>query len=355
MKFPFRFLTALIVALLCVGLTAPASAVQAKVGQGRPVKTQPAIYWGATIGSQLTGNQAPWDTTAIDKFEGLAQKRLSLVQFFQPFANCNPTCSFYGFPTTPLNNVRAHGAIPVLSWSSQSIPSSKSEPDFQLADVASGTYDTYIRNFATAARGWGHPFFLRFNWEANGNWFPWSESINGNQPGDYIRAWRHVHDIFTQVGATNVSWVWCPNIDPGGVYQNLASIYPGSTYVDWTCIDGYNRGGSGWATFSSLYRSTYNAVLALAPGKPLMIGEVASSENGGSKATWIKDMLARVPTEYPSIRALLWFDKYDSGMDWPIETSAAATAGFAAGIANPAYVVNNYGAISASPIPAPTR
>ena len=49
----------------------------------------------------------------------------------------------------------------------------------------------------------------------NGNWFAWMEGVNGNQPGEYVAAWRHVHDIFTAVGATNVSWVWCPNVDPG--------------------------------------------------------------------------------------------------------------------------------------------
>ncbi len=32
---------------------------------------------------------------------------------------------------------------------------------------------------------------------------------------------------------------------------------------------------------------------------------------------------------------MLWFEKFDDGMDWPIESSAGATAAFAAGIANP--------------------
>ena len=127
-----------------------------------------------------------------------------MVQFFQPFANCNPSCSFYKFPTSPLESIRQHGSIPVLSWSSQSIPSTKVEPDFQLSDVISGRYDSYIREFATAAKAWDHPFFLRFNWEMNGNWFPWHEGVNGNQAGESVKAWRHVHDIFTAVGATNV-------------------------------------------------------------------------------------------------------------------------------------------------------
>ena len=105
-----------------------------------------------------------------------------------------------------------------------------------------GRYDAYIREFAEAAKAWGHPFFLRFNWEMNGNWFAWSEGVNGNQPGEYVAAWRHVHDIFTSVGATNATWVWCPNVDPGKEFDDLALALSGRRYVDWTCLDGYNWG-----------------------------------------------------------------------------------------------------------------
>jgi hypothetical protein len=182
------------------------------------------LYWGATIGNQLTGNQAPWDMNAVAKFEETARKPASVIQFFQPFAECGgSSCSFYSFPTTPMNNIRQHGAIPVLSWSSQSIPSSLNEPDFQLSDVIEGRYDSYISQFAHESAAWGHPFFLRFNWEMNGNWFPWSEGVNGNQPGEYVAAWRHVHDLFVAAGATNVSWVWCPFVDPGSTLQSMAS------------------------------------------------------------------------------------------------------------------------------------
>jgi mannan endo-1,4-beta-mannosidase len=308
-----------------------------------------ALYWGATIGSHLTGTQAPWDTSAISKFEENAHKRLSLVQFFQPFANCGTSpCSFYSFPTTPLENIRLHGAIPVLSWSSQSIPSSLNEPNFQLSDVIEGRHDSYIRSFATAAKAWGHPFFIRFNWEMNGTWFPWSEGVNGNRAGEFVAAWRRVHDLFAEVGATNVTWVWCPNVDYNNNLQAVTSNYPGEAYVDWTGLDGYNWGTNptkpgGWKTFGQVYRSTYlHIVEKVAPSKPLMIGEVASTEYGGSKASWTKDMLARLPSEYRQIRALIWFDKFDSGMDWPIETSSGATTGFAEGIKSPAYLENAF-------------
>jgi len=324
-------------------------------GAGQP------LYWGATIGSHLTGDQAPWDMNAVTQFESGAGKSASMVQFFQPFAQCGGSgCSFYSFPTEPMDSIRGHGSIPVLSWSSQAIPSTLNQPDFQLSDVISGRYDEYIAEFAAEARDWGHPFFLRFNWEMNGSWFPWAEGVNGNATGEYVAAWRHVHDIFAAAGATNVSWVWCPFVDPGHSLHDLGSLYPGDAYVDWTGLDGYNWGTNpasprGWRSFNQLFRSTYDQVTgSVAPTKPMMIGEVGSSEQGGSKADWIRDALARVPAEYPRIRALLWFDKFDDNMDWPIETSSAATAAFAEGIQQTAFVGASYGGLSGGAIPPPS-
>ena len=221
---------------------------------------------------------------AVSRFEEIAHKNVSLVQFFQPFADCGgSSCSFYGFPTEPLEGIRAHGSIPVLSWSSQSIPSSLEEPDFQLSDVIEGRYDAYITQFAAEAQAWGHPFFLRFNWEMNGNWFPWSEGVNGNGAGEYVAAWRHVHDIFAAAGATNVTWVWCPYVDPGGSLVDITTQYPGDAYVDWTSLDGYNWGTNpaspkGWRSFDQLFSSTYEKITkSMATSKPMMIGEVGSS------------------------------------------------------------------------------
>jgi len=124
------------------------------------------LYWGATVGSHLTGDQAPWDMNALAQFEAGAGKSVSMVQFFQPFAQCGGAgCDFYSFPTEPMDDIRGHGSIPVLSWSSQAIPSSLNQPDFQLSDVISGRYDEYIAEFAGEARDWGQPCFLRVNWE----------------------------------------------------------------------------------------------------------------------------------------------------------------------------------------------
>jgi Glycosyl hydrolase family 26 len=336
----------------------PAPAVApAQVVDAAPRNSSGDVYWGAWIGPQLTGVSAPWDMNAVSKFEQLAGKSPSMIEFSAPFADCSTSpCSYFDFPASEFSSIRAYGAIPFFSWGSQSIPGTADQSDFQLADILDGSYDAYIGKWATRAAEWGHPFFLRFDWEMNGSWFAWGAGANGNQPGEFVAAWRHVHDIFTAAGAANATWVWCPYVNQSDTF---ASLYPGDAYVDWTCLDGYDWGTNpnanhGWSTFESLFNHSYAAVAeALAPSKPLVIGETGASEYGGSKEGWIEEMFAALPARYPRIRGLLWFENPDSGMDWPIESSESATSSFAAGIGDSRYLGNAFGGFDAGPIPAP--
>ena len=299
---------------------------------------------------------------AVSKFEEMADKKLSIVNFSAPFANC-PTsgapCSFYNFPANEMNNIRSHGAIPFYSWASQSIPSTRTEPDFRLSDVLAGTYDSYIRKFAAAARDWGHPFFIRFNWEMNGGWFPWSEGVNGNKSGEFVAAWRHVHDIFTSVGATNATWAWCPYAEVDRSFAALAPLYPGDEYVDWTCMDGFNWGSNptnphSWKGFKEIFGPTYRKLVKrIAPSKPIVLAEMASTGKGRAKAGWIRNMFEELQTNFRRIRALIWFDQVDRGVDWPLETSPRAARAFAKGIAKSGFRPNGQAAVVASPIQPP--
>ena len=145
--------------------------------------------------------------------------------------------------------------------------------------------------------------------------------------------------LFTSAGATNVLWVWCPNIDPYGVHDKLARVYPGDSYVDWTCLDGYNFGNP-WMSFEKLYARTYEHIVRIAPDKPMIVGEVGSTERGGIKAHWIHNMFQALATRFPHIHGLLWYDVYAPNhlnpghfRDWPIETSKSSSTAFNSGIA----------------------
>jgi hypothetical protein len=319
---------------------APASAYTKQKPPAKP------LYWGAVIGKQLTGESAPWDFRAVEAFEATARKGISLLGFSSPFADCSTICRPFEFPKIAMEQLREHGTIPFLSWASQSVPSSLNQPDYKLSSIINGSHDAYIEEFAEVAYDWGHPFFLRFDAEMNGFWFPWSEGVNGNKAGEYIAAWRHVHDIFVRKGATNATWVWCPNVDFTKNLTPLEKLYPGNAYVDWTCVDGFNwgktRNSAGWQTFSQVFDSTYKRIAKIAPGKPMVIGETASEERGGSKANWIKETFKVIPQKYRKVRAVIWFDEKDQGMHWPIESSKSATNAFAKAIGRPLFRANEF-------------
>jgi beta-mannanase len=221
-----------------------------------------------------------------------------------------------------------------------------------LQDIIRGDHDAYIRQFATDAKAWGLPFLLRIMHEMNGSWgYPWQETENGNSRGEFVQAWRHIIDIFRSVGVNNASYVWCPNVDyPNSGKPSFASLYPGDDYVDWTCLDGYNWGtnrSSGWETFDQVYNYSYNEILKVAPAKPMMIGEFGSVEQGGSKANWFTDALStQIPTRYPRIRAALYFNWQFDGVDWRIETTAAAQDAWRRSIASSYYYANQFGSIT---------
>jgi beta-mannanase len=147
--------------------------------------------------------------------------------------------------------------------------------------------------------------------------------------------------LFDSVGATNVTWVWCPNLAYSGSVP-YSQLYPGDAYVDWTCLDGYNMGTSS-TSFSSLYSASYAALTALAPTKPVMIAEVGSLEYGtGVKAAWTTDTLStQLPNNFPQVKAFVWFNwrisENGAWRNWEIESSASSQAAFASAIASPYY------------------
>jgi hypothetical protein len=329
----------------------------------------PQVYWGSWLDGEHYGlGDAPWIDETINRFESNAGKRLSILRWGQPWYWSGKAGypgigdgHFQKFEATYFEKVRQRGTIPMIDWNSWDLLNqNKVNSDFQLADIIEGKFDAYITQWARDAAAWGKPFFLRFNHEMNGDWFPWSEQVNGNQKGEYVRAWRHVHDIFEKEGAANVTWVWAMNVvyisNPESL--NLKNYYPGDNYVDWVAIDGYNWGDNPerkdvWKSFSQVFGESYNLLLQLAPSKPIMIAEFASREgHGGSKADWLTDALkTQIPTKFPKIKAIVYFNMNHDGMDWIIESSSSAQNAFASGIASSVYSANNFSGLETSPIP----
>ncbi len=315
------------------------------------------IYWGAHMYGKPPETASFQPGGLISNFEtNIAQKKMSIIAWGAPWVYLGKAL---WFQTSYFDNVRAHGAIPMLDWGSNACCGLPAEqPAYKLMYIANGTYDGYLTTWAQQAKAWGHPFFLRFDWEMNGNWqFPWSSQLNGNTPALYIQAWRHVHDVFNKVGATNVTWVWAPNISTWNTIP-LAQLYPGSSYVDWVGLDGYNwytKQGMPWESFSQIYsgdtklisnsKDSYTEITTVAAGKPLMITEFASVEagdGGAKKAAWITNALGNsIINKYPKIKAIVWFNwDAGAGLSWPVETSAPSMNAFRTAINNATYLTN---------------
>jgi hypothetical protein len=144
--------------------------------------------------------------------------------------------------------------------------------NYNRANILAGNFDGYVSSWVSAARAYGKPIYLRFAHEMNGNWHPWGVGVNGNTPAQYVSVWRKIVTMFRTGGATNVRFVWSPNVVDTD--KPLTGLYPGDAYVDMTAMDGYNwgtarAGAGGWRSFNQIFRSTYDQILALAPTKPI--------------------------------------------------------------------------------------
>jgi len=240
----------------------------------------------------------------------------------------------------------ARGAVPLIVWEPWN-PSAGTpvQPDYQLRDIIEGRHDTYIRSWARAIKAAGGPVMLRPMHEMNGNWYPWGGVVNGNSPAQFRAAWRHIHDLFRQEGATNVTWVWSINgrSSPNTYANRFEAYYPGDAYVDWTSISAYNwgttRSWSRWQEFEEMYEAPLAYLETL--GKPVVISEIGSVSKGGNKAAWIRHTYSVIRTHYPIVKAIVYYDKFESGsngvQDWQITSSKASARAYRRAVSHRHY------------------
>jgi len=272
----------------------------------------------------------------VDRFAARTGAAPGIVMWYQDWAHPGHR----DFAAAALDGVAARGAMPLVSWEPFDYAGGADQPTYALRTIVAGAHDPFIRAWARAAAGWGKPFYLRFAHEMNGDWYPWCPGANGNGGGaEYVAAWRHIHDIFREEGATNARWVWSPNVADSNSTP-FAEVYPGDAYVDWVALDGFNWGSSqtwsGWLSMATIFGASYEALGALTD-KPMMIAEVASTELGGDKAAWIRQgLLADLPTRFPRIRAVIWYDEQVEA-DWQLASSPAALAAFGEAARSPLY------------------
>jgi hypothetical protein len=324
------FLAALAMAVMSASAAAPAGAATK------------SLYYGVHVPGWMS------DMGPLTQFETDAGKKASIVMFYEGWGMTDGT---QNFQPLWMSNIRNHGSIPMVTWEPWLYTNGVNQPAYSLQNVANGAFDSYIAQWAAAAKAWGHPFFLRFAHEMNGNWNPWSEQANGNSPGQFVLAWRHVHDVVVQNGATNATWVWSPNISfPGSTA--MRGLYPGDAYVNWIALDGYNwgtLGGHTWQSFTSVFGPSYTEITAITT-KPLLIAETASTEIAGNKATWTTNALTTEIGNFPRIKGFVWFNE-NKETDWRIESSTTAQTAFRQAVKAAKYTTNSFATISTIGVP----
>lgn len=334
---------ALIMALLLI-VTVPLAVLY--VQEQSSLRQQPAHTISAQATAVYNGiyvQESPGDLTALEAFEHEVNKKSAIVMLFQGWGS---TDGEQNFQTTWMDNVRNHGSLPLITWEPWKplpYPQAVNQPAYTLQNIINGHFDNYISKWARDSKAWNHPYFLRFAPEMNGDWIPWAEQVNDNKQGEFVQAWRHVHDIFTANGVHNVTWVWCPNIYVADS-PPLRELYPGDAYVDWVGMDGYNWGATPkhqWRTFSQVFKPTYDEILSIT-SKPMIVAETGSAEQGGSKANWITDAYTvEIPYLFPKIKAIIWFNEKVQ-RDWRIESSPSAESAFAKAIQSNFYLSNSF-------------
>ena len=316
--------------------------------------------------------QAPFNWATYDEASSKLGAQPSMVGYFGGWDEA--------FRANAVTRAWDRGTLPMLTWESRPIGSPNSqvdEPDYRLPDIlgdpatgVAGKYDDYIRQYAKDIVATGLPLGIRFNHEMNGTWYPWSEttgkgeSINGNRPGDYVKVWQHVHDIFEQEGANNlVVWTWAPNIvnnlsSSHQSVEHLAGLYPGDDYVDWVGASGYLRpaykaDNNFTATYT--FQRTLDQLRAITD-KPIILAEVGASEVGGQKPKWISSLFDTLAApENSDIIGVAWFNlavtSYTEGElatnDWRLESRPESMEAFKTGVTRPE------GNFNLTPIPVP--
>jgi hypothetical protein len=307
----------------------------------------------------LYTEQSPYSWSEVDKVARAVGKVPSMAGYFG--AGDEP------FRPDAVLSAWTRGMLPLLTWELRPKAdmgpggSVNLRPGYSLAEIASGSLDRYLRTYAHDVALLGLPIAIRLDHEMNGSWYPWSvyTSVNGRDGRTgaewYQLMWRHVHDVFAQAGATNVLWVWSPNIITYS-RSDFRGFYPGDDYVDWIGLSGYYRRTTEAPDFETTFGPTLRklrspALFPHAP-KPILLSEIGATENGGNKAIWINNLFAAAKApENADLVGFAWFhntitsspeDPTDTTTnDWRITSSKPATAAFAAGVADPSYAAGH--------------
>ena len=273
------------------------------------------IYVGASVDGWLS------DPAAADAFTEATGVSPSVAMYFYDFGG--------RVDTAALRRLSDAGRLPMMTWEPWNHTTPSANP-YSLQAIAAGEFDAYLSAQGKALAAVGAPVAVRFGHEMNGSWYPWGQDVNGNTPKDYVAAYRHVHDVVTAAGASNVAWVWSPITVISRPDVPLAPLYPGDDVVDWVGLSVYFS--SPTARYTAEVPSTIAEIDGFAPTKPLYVAET-SVLPGPNRPAMIRDLISGLLT-IPNLVGLTWFN-HDTNHDYRIDNDQDAAAELASQLASP--------------------
>lgn len=319
-----RVLGAALSAILCAALALLGPGATPAAGEDG---AEQPFLWGAYADKRL----GSMNQTSLERMEVTADRKLGVVREFMSWDSA--------FPTSYHSWLRDNGYPVVFSVKSKrSNGTAVPYADVAAAQPGSALHDEIV-GWADRMRDYGAPLYFAYNHEPESK----SSSALGAAP-DFIAAWRKVHDIFQQRGATNVKFIWIMTdyaFMVGPAASNYApKWYPGDDYLDAMGADAYNwhncRAGisNPWKSLEQIIRP-FRDFGALHPDEELWLTEYATVEDPavpGRKQQWFADAQALFQRpDYAQFVGVSYFDK--KGIDncvWHVDTSASSIAGFRA-------------------------
>ena len=311
---------------------------------------------GAYLGAYaMFGEQEDTVTKArLDRYESLSGQKLAWVRFSNWWGRRK-------FPTRQVRLVQSREALPIFHWAPwPTWDQGKSHSRYKLRRIIAGKWDGFIKRWMRQAKKVGGDVFVEFGVEMNGNWFnDWDGVHNGggrrsgfgspkkpDGPERYAAAYRRIVKIARRVGADNITFGFHVNVPgiPDTSWNTFANYYPGDKYIDWVgmSIYGAQQCKWEWTTPKDLIGPAYKELKAMAPSKPIYIGEggVAECPKLGSKADWIHEFFRVIRTDFPDIKAVNYFhDRWENDdctiSNLRIDSSSAAKKAFRQEAANP--------------------
>jgi mannan endo-1,4-beta-mannosidase len=229
---------------------------------------------------------------------------------------------------------RTKGVKLLISWLPDKGTDSVKAPGYRLSAIAAGKFDNDLKALALEIKALPHGAIVRPMPDPNTPWYAWSGTVNGNRPGDYVRAWKHVRSVLVKTAGKKVRLLWSvyARSVPDDPKNALKVYFPGARQVDLVGASAYNFGsaqGLTWTAPADLFLPAYSTIQKLAKKKPFWISETGSTARGGDEGAWI-GALGQLGKTMPKLSGVVWYDVKDSTGDFRVPRSGAAGAAFKA-------------------------